>query len=72
MDIGLPDTDGLKLADKIRNADNMNKTVPIIALTAHDENELQNRATWIGVDSYIVKPLTPESCEKIIKKCVDV
>src|SRR5690348_3172575 len=42
MDIGLPDTDGLSLTETIRKAEGRNKTVPIIVLTAHSENEYRN------------------------------
>ncbi len=67
MDIGLPDTDGLKLTDKIRHTENMNQTVPIVALTAHDETKLKNQVTEVGMNSFIVKPLTPENFEEVLK-----
>lgn len=68
MDIGLPDMDGLALAEMIRHSENQNKAVPIIALTAHADEGYKNRATWVGMNDFIVKPLTPENCEKAIKK----
>jgi two-component system, OmpR family, aerobic respiration control sensor histidine kinase ArcB len=70
MDIGLPDTDGLSLTETIRKADGKNKTVPIIILTAHADNEYRNRSIWAGADDFIVKPLTPENCEKALRAFV--
>lgn len=72
MDIGLPDTDGLKLAKEIRSSKCDNHTVPIVALTSHDDNEYKNQAIWVGMDSYIIKPLTLEKCKKALKKFVTV
>ena len=68
MDIGLPDISGLKLTETIRNTENINRAVPIVALTGHDENATHNQATFAGMDSFIVKPLTEENCKKALKK----
>ncbi len=72
MDIGLPDINGLKVTETIRNTENMNKKVPIVALTGHDENAANNQATFAGMDSFIVKPLTEENCAKTLKKYIKV
>lgn len=72
MDIGLPDMDGLAVTEAIRAEDGKNKTVPIIALTAHSDDEYRNKATWVGMDAYIVKPLTPEGCEQALKDFVSL
>jgi|SRR6185312_10885246 len=72
MDINLPDTDGLKLTETIRAMGNGNKKVPIVALTTYDDNTHHNQATWVGVNSYITKPLTVEKCEKAFKKFVRI
>lgn len=68
MDIGLPDMDGLALAETIRHSENQNKAVPIIALTAYADEGYKNRATWVGMNDFIVKPLTAENSQKAIKK----
>lgn len=70
VDIGLPDTDGVKLAQKIRRTKGVNQTVPIVALTSHEDSEHQTQAAEVGMNSYIVKPLTPDKCEKALKKYV--
>lgn len=70
MDIGLPDTDGLELTKKIRSTEGENKTVPIVALTAHENTESQEKAIEVGMNSYIVKPLTLEKCKEAIKQYI--
>lgn len=67
MDIGLPDTDGLKLTQKIRSTEGENQKVPVVALTAHDDNTSHNQATWVGMNSYITKPLTIEKFKNTLK-----
>jgi two-component system, OmpR family, aerobic respiration control sensor histidine kinase ArcB len=67
MDIGLPDTDGLSLTETIRKTEGKNKTVPIIILTAHSDNEYRNRAIWSGTNEFMVKPLTPQNCEQALR-----
>lgn len=66
MDIGLPDVDGLTLTETIRHASNTNKSIPIIALTAYGDEGYKNRATWVGMNGFIVKPLTEENCKKAL------
>lgn len=72
MDIGLPDTTGLELTKKIRSEKSENQTVPIVALTAHDNDVSQENAVQVGMNSYIVKPLTTEKCEEVLKSFVVV
>lgn len=65
MDLHLPDLDGLTLTQKIRGLAGY-KLIPIVALTAHDNNEYQNQATWVGMNGFITKPLTKEKCGKAL------
>lgn len=68
MDIGLPDTTGFKLAEIIRGGNGNNQKVPIIALTAHESADYRIQAAEIGMDDYLVKPLTLETCKDTLKK----
>lgn len=56
MDINLPDIDGFSVVTKIRSHPQLTKT-PIIALTARNESDDPERATAIGCDSYLSKPI---------------
>jgi DNA-binding response OmpR family regulator len=52
LDLGLPDVDGLTVISMIRAA----STVPIIVITAVDDDPTMVRALDSGADDYVVKP----------------
>src|SRR4051794_10237359 len=52
LDIGLPDVDGVTIIGMIRAA----SAVPIIVLTAVDDDPTMGRALDAGADDYVVKP----------------
>lgn len=56
LDLGLPDVDGLTLITMIRAA----SEVPIIVITAQDDDPTMVRALDRGADDYIVKPFGTE------------
>ena len=58
MDIGLPDTDGCTVAEKIRaKSSNPNSKAPIVAVTAHAEDEEKEKFIRVGMNRLIIKPL---------------
>ena len=68
MDIGLPGIDGIMAAQLIREQEKHGHRVPIIALTAHDNLAMKTKALAVGVDDYLVKPLTQQSTHYILDK----
>ena len=56
LDLGLPDIDGLTLISMIRATDD----VPIIVITAQDDDPTMVRALDEGADDYVVKPFGTE------------
>lgn len=68
LDLGLPDIDGFTVARKIKDIDNINSSTPIIALTAHVDNAYKTKAKEAGMSDYLLKPLTEENLQQIIKK----
>jgi DNA-binding response OmpR family regulator len=56
LDLGLPDVDGLTIIGMIRAA----SAVPIIVLTAVDDDPTMVRALDAGADDYVVKPFRLE------------
>ena len=52
LDLGLPDVDGIALISMIRAA----SAVPIIVITAQDDDPTMIRALDSGADDYVVKP----------------
>ena len=56
MDLSLPRMDGLEATKKIREFDGM-RTVPIVAVTAHQESDFREGAKDSGFDAYVTKPI---------------
>lgn len=55
MDLQMPVLGGIEASIKIRSMGN----VPIIALTAHESKQEQERCQMIGMNDYLVKPVEP-------------
>lgn len=56
LDVMLPDGDGFSLFRKLRQI----SEVPVIFLSARDEDESRLRGLGLGADDYITKPFLPE------------
>jgi DNA-binding response OmpR family regulator len=55
LDIGLPDMDGFEVCKRIRNG----SRVPILMLTARDEEADRVSGLELGADDYLTKPFSP-------------
>jgi len=67
MDVELPDGDGLKLTKTLRAREDFSR-VPIIALTAHVNNDMMMKAMEAGCDNFISKPFTRKYFMNIIQR----
>lgn len=56
MDLTLPLMDGFEATKLIRQHDGL-KNVPIIAVTAHQEEDFRSIARASGFDAYVTKPI---------------
>ncbi|HEX3281263.1 MAG TPA: response regulator [Pyrinomonadaceae bacterium] len=56
MDLSLPIMDGIAATEKIRACDGF-KTVPVIAVTAHQETDFRADAKAAGFNAYVTKPI---------------
>jgi len=62
LDLGLPDQDGLQLLEHIRK----DSDIPIIIISARDDEQVKVAALDAGADDYITKPFgTPELLARI-------
>ncbi|MBA3660256.1 MAG: response regulator [Gammaproteobacteria bacterium] len=68
MDLGLPDIDGLTVAETIRKNEKNSDPVPIIALTAHRDVGSRERCLEAGMNDFIEKPIKLEDCYRLLKK----
>jgi response regulator NasT len=55
MDIKMPDMDGLSAAEQISKL-----KIPVVFLTAFNQQELVARASEVGAMAFLVKPFSPE------------
>ncbi|MFP6845125.1 MAG: response regulator [Thalassolituus sp.] len=66
MDIQMPEMDGMSTTRAIRALGDEYKRLPIVAMTAHAQQE--NRKIYMenGLDEHISKPIDPETLRRII------
>jgi two-component system, cell cycle response regulator DivK len=74
MDVSLPKMDGWEATRRIK-ADEGTRRIPIIAVTAHALDDDREKATQVGCDGYLAKPVAPrrvvEEVERFIGKPLD-
>src|SRR6516164_128372 len=58
MDIQLPGIDGYEATRRLK-ADAVLQAIPVIAITAYELNEAEDKARAAGCDGYISKPYSP-------------
>jgi two-component system chemotaxis response regulator CheY len=69
MDINMPGIDGLEVLRFLRR-DPMTKDVPVVIVSAEEQQESQKAALEAGANYYIVKPPTLEEIEKVLDMVV--
>ena len=59
LDVMLPDTDGITLCRELRSANRTLRNVPVIMLTARDDETSVVVGLEVGADDYVTKPFSP-------------
>jgi CheY-like chemotaxis protein len=65
MDLTLPLMDGFEAAKLIRRNEAL-KNIPIIAITAHQEDDFRSDAKKSGFDAYVTKPIDVNWLKELI------
>ena len=68
-DWNMPNMSGLEFVNKVRSSDF--KTLPILMVTTRSIKEDIIEAMKAGVNSYIVKPFTPQTLQEKIDRILD-
>ena len=72
LDIRMPVMDGITCTKEIRAlTDIYYKTVPIIALTAANENTMRDAAYAVGMNDYILKPFEPQNLQEKMLRAIN-
>jgi len=66
MDLTMPHMDGFSAAKLIRKKSGKLQTIPIIAVTAHQETDFRSDARASGFDAYVTKPIDINSLKELI------
>ncbi|MEA3498658.1 MAG: response regulator, partial [Campylobacterota bacterium] len=67
-DISMPIMDGLMMSKEIRN---INRKIPIIITTAHNDKDFLHKAIEIGVTKFVTKPLDMKLLIESIRQSVE-
>ncbi len=67
LDVGLPDCSGFELLKLIRQSTQFNRDVPVLMLTARNEEIDRIVGLEIGADDYVAKPFSPREVVARIK-----
>ena len=68
MDIQMPIMDGYEATKAIRNLDNKNAQIPIIAMTANAFEEDRKHALQLGMNEHLAKPVDIEKLKDVLTK----
>jgi two-component system CheB/CheR fusion protein len=66
LDIGLPGMDGYELAERLRQQPESAGTV-LVAITGYGQDEDRRRSREAGIDHHLVKPVAPETLQKLLE-----
>lgn len=69
LDIGLPDIDGYAVTKKIRllEKERETKATPIVALTAHAKDDVQDQCIAAGMNEVLSKPLSQIKAQELLE-----
>jgi chemotaxis family two-component system response regulator Rcp1 len=67
LDLRLPKIDGLKVLSEIRSHFGL-KSIPVVVMTASENNEDKRECEMLNVECYITKPVNLESFLAVVKQ----
>jgi two-component system aerobic respiration control protein ArcA len=66
LDVGLPWVNGFELAEMIK-AHSETKSIPIVFLSGHSDQEMIRKGFSVGAHDYITKPFEVETIQRTVK-----
>ena len=70
MDVQMPEMDGFEATRRIRTPStvNIDRSVPIIAMTAHAMQGDREKCFQAGMNDYLSKPISPEALVEVLER----
>ncbi len=68
LDIGLPDMTGWRVLDAMKESKAIFKRPAIVVITAYGDPANRLMGKLQGVDSYLIKPFTPEEVQNVVQE----
>ena len=68
MDLDLPDADGIKTT-AILKKNPKNSHIPVVAVTAWMSALSEEKAGKVGILTYLIKPVSPQTLKQTIEEC---
>ena len=71
-DLEMPEMNGFEFVKQVRSysGDRYDPKTPILILTGHADEETVKGAASLGINGYLVKPISRTTLEKRITKCI--
>lgn len=70
MDLAMPDMDGWQTTEAIRQLPH-GAHVPVIIFTAHSQRNVSQKASQVGADYVLQKPMTPSDLRQRVEEIVN-
>ena len=67
MDCQMPVMDGYAATEEIRRREGAERHTPIVALTAHAQEDNRRQCLEIGMDGFVTKPMNGQALEDVIR-----
>ena len=68
LDLNMPDVDGFEFLRRLR-ADEAGQLIPVIVLTAHNQEESVRISFELGATDFLTKPFTPPQLDARVRSC---
>jgi CheY-like chemotaxis protein len=69
LDVGMPGEDGISICRDLRR-DEPTSDIPVIIVTAFDDELTRNDAFLFGANAFVTKPFTISDIQKVVEKCL--
>ena len=66
MDCMMPGLDGFEVTRRIRERENEDQRIPVIAITANTAEDVQSRCMAAGMDDFLAKPIHLDNLETLL------